>query len=61
MSKTLPPLVDVKTAAAEFGLTENEVRVIFRKLPKVDLGVRRVYVRREDIEKRIQSGRRAWL
>lgn len=52
----LPALVDRKRLAAETGLPRSAVDAIFRALPVVAFpGHRKVYVRREDVDRLIEA------
>lgn len=48
----LPQLLDERALGEELGVKENVVRTIMRRLPTVTIpGVRKTYVRREDVER----------
>lgn len=57
---TLPELLDCAKLARELGVTRAAAEAIMRRLPKVHLeGLRKVYVRRSDVQAYIERGTRA--
>ena len=56
MSERLPELLDAKALQAELGITRAAAEAIIRKLPIVQVpGLRKVYVRRADVEKLLEA------
>lgn len=55
MSEPLPELLDAKHLAAELGVTRAAAEAIIRQLPIVQVpGLRKVYVRRPDVEQLLE-------
>jgi hypothetical protein len=56
VSERLPELLDAKHLAAELGITRAAAEAIIRQLPVVQVpGLRKVYVRRPDVEKLLEA------
>jgi hypothetical protein len=56
VSEALPQLLDAKHLAAELGITRAAAEAIIRQLPIVQVpGLRKVYVRRPDVEKLLEA------
>ena len=56
MSERLPELLDAKALQAELGITRAASESIMRQLPVVQFeGLRKVYVRREDVAALIRA------
>ena len=56
MSDRLPELLDAKHLAAELGVTRAAAEAIMRRLPIVQVpGLRKVYVRRPDVERLLEE------
>ena len=56
MTEALPGLLDAKHLAAELGITRAAAEAIIRQLPVVQVpGLRKVYVRRRDVEKLLEA------
>jgi hypothetical protein len=59
MSDALPQLLDAKHLAAELGVTRAAAEAIMRRLPKVEIeGLRKVFVRRADVERLLSQSTR---
>jgi hypothetical protein len=55
VSEPLPELLDAKHLAAELGVTRAAAEAIIRQLPIVQVpGLRKVYVRRPDVEQLLE-------
>lgn len=60
MTETLPQLLDCRALMAELGIKQSAALAIMRQLPKVEpKGVRKVYVKREDVERFLDDSTRA--
>lgn len=59
----MPPrgkLMDLKTICDELGVTRSAGEALMRRLPKVEVdGLRKVYVRRADLERLLEESTRA--
>jgi hypothetical protein len=56
VSERLPELLDARHLAAELGVTRAAAEAIIRQLPIVQVpGLRKVYVRRPDVEKLLEA------
>jgi hypothetical protein len=56
VSERLPELLDAKHLAAELGVTRAAAEAMIRQLPVVQVpGLRKVYVRRPDVEKLLEA------
>jgi hypothetical protein len=56
MSDRLPELLDCKALCAEIGVTRAAAEAIMRRLPVVQIeGLRKVFVRRDDVHRYIES------
>ena len=56
MSEPLPELLDAKRLQAELGVTRAAAEAIMRRLPVVQIeGLRKVYVRREDVRRYLEA------
>jgi hypothetical protein len=52
----LPELLDCKALRAELGVTRAAAEAIMRRLPVVEIeGLRKVYVRRDDVRRYLES------
>jgi hypothetical protein len=55
MTEPLPELLDARHLAAELGVTRAAAEAVMRRLPTVQVpGLRKVYVRRPDVEKLLE-------
>jgi hypothetical protein len=56
VTEPLPELLDVKALRAELGITRAAAEAIMRRLPVVQFeGLRKVYVRREDVRRLLEE------
>jgi hypothetical protein len=56
VSEHLPELLDAKHLAGELGITRTAAEAIIRQLPIVQVpGLRKVYVRRPDVERLLEA------
>ena len=56
MSELLPELLDAKKLQAELGISRSVAESLMRRLPVVTFeGVRKVYVRRQDVAALLQA------
>ena len=56
MSDRLPELLDARRVASELGITRAAAEAVMRQLPTVQFeGLRKVYVRRQDVARLIQA------
>jgi hypothetical protein len=56
VSEPLPELLDARKLAAELGVSRAAAEALMRKLPTVQIeGLRKVYVRREDVVRYLES------
>jgi hypothetical protein len=56
---SLPRLIDLRGIAEELGVTRAAAEKIMRQVPKVHVpGLRKVYVKRDDILRMIEEGTR---
>jgi hypothetical protein len=56
MNDQLPELLDAKRLQAELGVTRAAAEAVMRALPVVQIeGLRKVYVRRSDVARYIES------
>jgi len=56
MNDRLPELLDTKALRAELGVTRAAAEALMRRLPTVEIeGLRKVYVRREDVRRYLDS------
>jgi hypothetical protein len=56
VSEPLPQLLDAKHLAGELGVTRAAAEAIIRQLPIVQVpGLRKVYVRRPDVERLLEA------
>ena len=60
VGQRLPGLIDRRGIADELGVTNAAAERIMRHIPKVHIaGLRKVYVRREDVRRLIDEGTRS--
>ena len=56
MTDRLPELLDAKALRAELGVTRAAAEALMRRLPIVEIeGLRKVYVRREDVRRYLDA------
>ena len=56
MTEPLPELLDARRLAAELGVTRAASEAVMRQLPVVHFeGLRKVYVRRQDVARLIEA------
>ncbi len=51
MKRSLPELMTIEQVREETGLPAHTVRSLMRRVPRVDTGMRRILVRRADVER----------
>ena len=60
VAERLPRLIDRRGIADELGVTKAAAERIMRQLPKVHIaGLRKVYVKRDDVRRLIEQGTRS--